>query len=114
MTRTYDNSWSFKVIDGFADVPIAGLAIDAEGNLYGTGFGDPYNYPYTGIVFKLTPEAGGRWKEQERYPFGGGPDGGGPSSSVALDAGGNLYGSAGFGGVDGCDVGCGVIFAIMK
>lgn len=102
------------MIDGFADVPVAGLTIDSDGNLYGAGFGDPYNWPSTGTAFKLTRRAGGRWKKTQLYHFGGGPDGGAPNTTLALDAAENLYGVAGSGGIDGCNLGCGVVFEVKK
>ncbi len=106
--------WTFRVIDGFADVPVAGLTIDSDGNLYGAASGDPYNWPFTGTAFKLTPHADGRWKKTQIYHFGGGPDGGAPDSSLALDGARNLYGTAESGGVDGCNIGCGVVFEVMN
>jgi len=114
MSPAPSGRWMFRVIDGYADVPVAALIIDSKGKLFGAGGGDPYNYPYTGTVFELAPQGFGRWRKTVLYHFGGGPDGGYPDSSLAFDSAGNLYGSAGSGGIDGCNVGCGVIFEVMN
>ena len=73
--------------------PLAGLAIDKAGNLYGTtaGGGIPGCNYFTqgcGVVFKLDPSG----KETVLHTFGGGSDGGASNSPVILDASGNLYG----------------------
>ncbi len=84
-------------------VPVAGLILDAAGNLYGTaklggtattnGCG-----AYTcGTVFELSPVNGG-WKQRTLYSFTGGSDGGTPVASLTFDAAGNLYGTTEFGG----------------
>jgi len=91
--------------------PLAGLAIDKRGNLYGTteiGGGETNN----GTVFKVTP--GG--KESVLHSFAGGMDGSLPLASVTLDGKGNLYGTTGEGGGSGCSesAGCGTVFEISR
>jgi uncharacterized repeat protein (TIGR03803 family) len=89
--------------------PLAGLAIDQHGNLYGTteGGGGPQN---SGTVFKVTP--GG--SETILHSFVGGTDGALPLASVTLDGKGTLYGTTGRGGGTGCyeSAGCGPVFEI--
>jgi len=69
------------------------LILDAAGNLYGTTFtGGEYGF---GVVFQLTPGAGGTWSEKVLYNFCSlqdCADGAYPSSGLIFDAAGNLYG----------------------
>ena len=112
--------------------PSNGLTIDAAGSLYGTvqsgggstnvctgGFVDVG----CGIVYKLTPNASKtRWEETILYSFFGSSDGATPlDDHVAVDANGNVFGSAASGGdldvnKTGCagdhPGGCGVVFEV--
>jgi len=72
--------------------PVAGVTLDAQGNLYGTTQQGGANGD--GTVFKLT--AGG--KEKWLYSFTGGMDGRMPMSGLIQDAKGNLYGTTEQGG----------------
>ncbi len=75
--------------DGSA--PQAGLAIDGNGNLYGTTTsGGQYD---GGTVFELTQTSPGAWHETILYSFGDGADGGSPGGSLAIDANGNIFGT---------------------
>jgi uncharacterized repeat protein (TIGR03803 family) len=93
--------------------PGAGLTLDSDGNLYGTaeqgGIGQgALGY---GVVFKLDTTG----TETVLYTFTGGADGGQPRSVLLRDSAGNLYGTAGMGGIaNGPDYpyGCGVVFKI--
>jgi len=110
-------NWNFKLLHAFkgeqdTGFPVASMIFDSAGNLYGTEEGDGYNWPSVGSVFRLTPEATGEWKEVVLHRFGGGPDGGYPIDSLAIDMSGNLYGTANDGGNSGCWYGCGVIFEV--
>jgi uncharacterized repeat protein (TIGR03803 family) len=79
------------------DHPVAGLVLDAAGNLYGTTEARGPTADSLGTVFKMTP--GG--VETVLYIFTGVPDGYDPVAGLVLDASGNLYGTAEFGGVSG-------------
>ena len=58
----------------------------------------------------MTPSNGG-WTQKILYSFTGGSDGGYPNSLlVGID--GNLYGTAGNGGIRNCYQGCGVVFQL--
>src|SRR3954447_4075935 len=75
--------------------PIAALAIDAAGNLYGTTFngGDSAG----GVVFRVTPKG----KETLLHSFGAGSDGSRPDAGLVIDDAGNFYGTTSGGGAAG-------------
>ena len=98
LTSHGDMAAVYTFVNG--DVPLSPLVFDAAGNLYGTTwYGGLYS---AGGVFKLDPSG----VLTNLYTFTGGLDGGHPRSGVALDADGNLYGSAEGG------AGCGVVFKL--
>lgn len=79
--------------------PYAGLISDSVGNLYGiTVNGGFAGY---GTIFKLTPNANGRWSETLLYSFTGNGDGANPQAGLILDASGNLLGTTLGGGAQG-------------
>jgi uncharacterized repeat protein (TIGR03803 family) len=97
--------------------PFSGLVFDSSGALYGTtyvGGTGPCLGHGCGVVFKLSPNANGRWREQVLHRFSG-EDGSNPqTASLILDAQGNLFGTTEFGGASGCDGnGCGVAFELI-
>ena len=72
--------------------PQAGVAIDAQGNVYGTTYnGGTYN---SGVVYKVTASG----QESVLYAFTGCADGGNPYAAVTMDSGGNLWGTVYNGG----------------
>jgi uncharacterized repeat protein (TIGR03803 family) len=85
------------------------LVIDSASNLYGsTVQGGHFN---SGTVFQLAPSSSG-WTHTVLYSFMGAADGGEPYKGVTLGAQGDIYGTAGVGGlhVGPCtDTGCGVV-----
>lgn len=113
-------------------VPLAGLAMGTNGELYGTTYaGGPgsactaHNISIPGFgpqsigcgtVFELTPpsSAGGAWTESVLYGFLGGSDGGFPNAVVLQD--GVLTGTVTFGGdPKNCGgVGCGGVFQLSR
>jgi uncharacterized repeat protein (TIGR03803 family) len=72
--------------------PFATPIPDAAGNLYGTAqIGGALGF---GVVYKLSPNASGGWRESVLYAFAGGNDGMSPSlGNLVMDQAGNLYGS---------------------
>jgi uncharacterized repeat protein (TIGR03803 family) len=107
---------NFTVLYGFSGGggPEESLSMDSAGNLYGTTYLDgAYG---KGSVFKLTPSVNG-WIYTDLYDFTGGSDGALPVSNVVIDAQGNLYGTASYGGSGPCTSryygnGCGVVWEI--
>jgi uncharacterized repeat protein (TIGR03803 family) len=100
LTPNGDGTWSESVLHSFCpycgdgDGVFAGLIFDQTGNLYGTTF-----YGGTtgsGIVYKLTPNPNGTWKEKILHAFSGIADGAGPASGVIFDTAGNLYGTTSY------------------
>jgi uncharacterized repeat protein (TIGR03803 family) len=96
--------WAETVIYSFPGPvfgPVAGLAMDGAGNLYGAN---------TGTVFELSPASGGGWNETTLYTFGGldSGDGSYPEGTLILDEVGNLYGTT----TDGGSSGGGTVFEI--
>ncbi len=109
--------WKETVLHAFTgssdgSVPTAGLAFDTVGNLYGTTKQGGKNG--WGVVFKLSPNSSGTWKETLLHTFTDGADGAFPSAGVILDAAGNLYGTTEVGGgsFNFCSAGCGVVFEL--
>ncbi len=99
--------------DGAA--PIAGVIMDAQGNLYGTTFlggntdSNRFNGPYgAGVVYKLDPAG----NETVLHTFAGDKDGGYPQAGVIMDAQGNLYGTTTYGGIANGYNGAGVVFEL--
>ncbi len=109
-------------VDGFD--PLAGLAIDASGNLYGTtskgGFlNDGWCSDGCGTVFELSPPSspGGTWTEQVLHDFTGPPDDGLWSQSPVTLWNGGVYGTTNFGGshVQQCGgLACGVVYGMRQ
>jgi uncharacterized repeat protein (TIGR03803 family) len=102
LTRS-GQTWTETTLYNFAGgtdavSPVAGVSIDASGNLYGSSpFGGANG---AGAVFKLT-KSGSGYTESVIYNFTGGNDGQAPTGGVIVDAAGNLYGGTFFGGVNG-------------
>lgn len=95
-----DGSWTYSVLYDFdgvtAGAPNGGLVMDASGNLYGTASGG-----IGGVIFKLSPQSGGTWAFSIFHQFLGTPSSG-PSSNLAIDKAGNIYGSSGCGSGQNC------------
>jgi uncharacterized repeat protein (TIGR03803 family) len=117
LTNVAGKGWMYAPVYQFQGLEDGGLPsaliMDKEGNFYGTGaIGGILDDCYSGIgpegcgvVFKISPVSGGKWKDTPLYAFTGGA-GGSPSSGVVFDKG-KLYGTSWTGGT--C---CGLIFAL--
>ena len=108
-------AWKESVLYSFGTgtdgaVPVAGVTMDATGNLYGTtSAGGSYGY---GTVFELkrsTPQ----WTEAILHEFALGSNGGVPYAGLVLDGKGNLYGAASDGGGGG-ENGGGTVFELTR
>ncbi len=95
--------YSFTCFDDGKN-PYGGVALDADGNLYGTtvagGSAGICSGDGCGVVFKLT-KSGGSWSQSVLYSFTGGNDGAGPGGGLVFDSAGNLYGTTPDGGAYG-------------
>jgi uncharacterized repeat protein (TIGR03803 family) len=118
--------WVESVIYNFdetaGDGPQADLAFDKQGNLYGTtseGTPGECGNNGCGALFELTPQPDGTWIETTVHTFAGSPDGGVPSSGVAFDSAGNMYGVTVTGGTGNCKhpnlgmPGCGAVYKVV-
>jgi uncharacterized repeat protein (TIGR03803 family) len=92
--------WTETVLHDFGGgsndgiLPVGGLVMDRRGNLFGVTVqgglqGD-------GTVFELSPDGSGDWTETVLYNFG--TNSAFPSGGLTMDAAGNLYGTAEYGG----------------
>jgi uncharacterized repeat protein (TIGR03803 family) len=91
--------------------PIAGLALDASGNIFGTAIdGGPIHHCACGVVFEIASDG----TFSIVHAFRGGADGAHPVGSMILDRRGDLIGTTGSGGSDcnGTGGGCGTLFRI--
>ena len=108
--------WTEKVLRAFINTPagnpVAGLVMDAAGNLYGTtmlGATQSACGGGCGTVFKLSPVSTGGWSYKQVHVFGQGTDGYHPTGDLILDSAGNIYGTTQAGGAQGS----GMVFEIM-
>lgn len=107
--------WSYKILHNFSNTgedgysPLGALTLDASGNLYGTtvyggtgGCSNIFSDTGCGIVFELSPRAGGGWTYKIIHSFRAtAPDGNYPEGNVTIDSAGNLYGTTFGGGAHG-------------
>ena len=96
LTLGANGKWSDTILYNFCSQqgcfdgshPTTGVTFDQAGNLYGTTLnGGPDN---AGVVFKLTPQGDGTWKESVLYAFQGYDNGYGPVG-LTVDSLGNLF-----------------------
>jgi len=121
LTRDANGKWHETVLHDFAgsdgEFPSGTLIVDKAGNLYGTtvygGRLDQCSNGGCGLVFELTPGAGGEWTYKVVHEFDV-TDGAAPYGGLIFDSQGNLYGTTSRGGNTGaCQGGCGVVFTLV-
>jgi len=111
LTPAGTGEWREAILYTFKGEPSSGfpygaLVGDGKGNFYGTTY---YAGKYDdGTVYRLS-RRNGVWAQTFVRSFQGGADGGGPISTLAADAAGNLYGTTSEGGTT---CGCGGIFKL--
>ena len=102
---------SFNAANGTSTYPEASLILDSEGNLFGTTRGDGYD---AGSVFEVVKTGTGYANTPTTLAHlpdssAGAPDGAYPYASVVMDAAGDLFGTADYGGTGG-----GSVFEVSK
>jgi|ERR1017187_46663 uncharacterized repeat protein (TIGR03803 family) len=106
LTPATGGAWKETPVRNFGGTggsnPLAGVVFDTVGNLYGTTLngGDEHgdcSSTGCGVVFELTPAAGGGWTESVLVAFNY-SDGGHPTGCLVFDSAGNLYGTTTAGG----------------
>jgi len=101
LTRRSNGTWAETVLHNFHGpdgldpgglAPSAALVFDRAGNLFGTTFSGGVHG--AGVVFELSPGAGGKWTETVLHAFNNEVSGEGqPAAPLIFDKAGNLYGT---------------------
>ena len=107
LSRGAGGGWKIAILHSFSGGagganPGAGVVMDKTGNLYGTTI-DGGTGCDCGVVYKLAPQANGKWKYTVLHTFIG-SDGAQPDANLILDDKGNLYGTTAVGGTAGAGV----------
>ncbi len=118
LTPSLQGGWTERILHTFSGLsdggyPNSNLIFDSAGNLYGETFeGGTAGCVRSGCgtAFKLSPIAGGGWKETILTSFSANEDGGYPTSPLVFDSAGNLYGTTG--GGSGSSAQYGAVFEI--
>ncbi len=108
LTLQSDGRWKSTIIHSFTGGANGqsvggGVVMDKAGNLYGTTTAGGSPNCECGLVYKLSPSAGGKWNFKVLHTFVG-TDGAQPVGELILDDKGNLYGNTITGGAGGYGV----------
>ena len=97
-----DGTWTesiihdFRIMDG--EFPVAGVAFDHSGALYGTTEGGSLGLGYAaGSIYRLALQMDGSWKAHTMHIFTGSPDGYDSQGALTIDNRGHIYGTSGGG-----------------
>lgn len=122
LTPNSSGGWNQNVLHsftGYADgaYPDGNVVLDAAGHIYGatTNGGNLTCSTGCGVVFELSLDGGGTWKEKVLHTFTAtNGDGAYPNGSLVFDSGGSLYGTANEGGLNtkACGSTCGIVFRL--
>jgi uncharacterized repeat protein (TIGR03803 family) len=112
LARGANGHWKETILYDFknhsnGNGPSGGVVVDKAGNVYGTTMYGGNAQCDCGVVYKLSPHAGGKWKYTVLHAFTG-YDGAAPEANLILDSKGNLYGTTPIGAAPGV----GVVFEI--
>jgi len=108
--QTYKTLYNFD-ITGPINSPYAGLVFDKAGNLYGVAAYSGGGYYSDGGVFKLTPSPRGWNFDVYVFDLFDNPLGRTPIGGLAIDEGGNIYGTN---SLSEDDWGCGTIYKLYE
>jgi uncharacterized repeat protein (TIGR03803 family) len=103
-----DGHWKETILHNFTGGangfgPGGGVVMDKAGNLYGTTVAGGSPNCGCGLMYKLSPGAGGKWNFKVLHTFVG-TDGAQPVGELIFDDKGNLYGNTITGGAGGYGV----------
>ena len=112
LTPDANGHWKETILYNFrndtsGNGPAAGVVLDRAGNIYGTTMYGGSPQCGCGVVYKLSPAAGGKWQYTVLHRFVY-TDGAQPAANLILDNQGNLYGTTPIGGPGGL----GVVFEV--
>ncbi|GJG94183.1 hypothetical protein CBA19C6_06860 [Cupriavidus pauculus] len=93
---TYTTTTLYSFSSATGATPLAGLTLDAQGNLFGTTSAGGASS--NGVVFELKANGDGTYTSLLLYTFTGAADGSTPNGGLVVDSRGNMFGTTMYGG----------------